>query len=59
MHTLGGYSAHADQRNLLDFIGRMRFPPREVRLVHGDAPAKQALAQALRRRHPGMQVVIP
>ena len=59
VHTLGGYSAHADQRNLLDFIGRMRFPPREVRLVHGDAPAKQALAQALRRRHPGMQVVIP
>lgn len=59
IHTLGGFSAHADRRNLLDFIGRMRFPPRQVRLVHGDAAAKQSLAEELRRRHPGMDVVIP
>ncbi|MCC7098187.1 MAG: hypothetical protein IT500_01225, partial [Rubrivivax sp.] len=38
---------------------RMRFPPRQVRLVHGDAAAKQSLAEELRRRHPGMDVVIP
>lgn len=59
IHTLGGFSAHADRRNLLDFIGRMRFPPRQVRLVHGDSAAKQSLAEELRRRHPGMDVVIP
>uniref|UniRef100_UPI0035664BEB MBL fold metallo-hydrolase RNA specificity domain-containing protein n=1 Tax=Halomonas sp. TaxID=1486246 RepID=UPI0035664BEB len=41
--TIGGYSAHADQRNLLNFIKRMRHPPREIRLVHGDHDAKQAL----------------
>lgn len=59
IHTLGGFSAHADRHNLLDFIGRMRFPPKQVRLVHGEAAAKQSLAAELRLRHPAMEVVIP
>lgn len=48
VHTLSGYSAHADQRNLVDFVRRMRYLPKEVRLVHGDRQARQALATALR-----------
>jgi metallo-beta-lactamase family protein len=54
IHTLGGYSAHADQKDLLNFIGRMRRKPRQVRLVHGDAKhrAKQALAAAIRQINP-------
>jgi metallo-beta-lactamase family protein len=36
IHTLGGYSAHADQKDLLNFIGRMRHKPKQIRLVHGD-----------------------
>jgi metallo-beta-lactamase family protein len=59
IHTLGGFSAHADQKNLLDFIGRMRKPPRQVRLVHGDDEAKRTLATLLRRRHAGMEVMVP
>lgn len=59
VHTLGGYSAHADQKNLLDFVGRMRTPPRQVRLVHGDDGAKRTLAGLLRQRHPGVEVVVP
>jgi metallo-beta-lactamase family protein len=59
IHTLGGFSAHADQKDLVNFIGRMRVKPREVRIVHGDADAKAALAGLLRKLHPGMQVVIP
>jgi metallo-beta-lactamase family protein len=47
VHTLPGYSAHADQHNLVDFIRRMRYPPREVRLVHGDQDARQALRDQL------------
>ncbi|MFC3285472.1 MBL fold metallo-hydrolase RNA specificity domain-containing protein [Litchfieldella rifensis] len=47
VESLSGYSAHADQRDLLHFIGRMRPWPREVRLVHGDGEAKQALQKAL------------
>lgn len=58
VHTLSGYSAHADQKDLLNFIGRMRTPPRQVRLVHGDDGAKQALATLLRQQHAGLDVVI-
>ncbi|MDP4528975.1 MBL fold metallo-hydrolase [Alkalimonas delamerensis] len=43
--SLGGYSAHADQQGLLNFVGRMRRKPKHVRIVHGDLAAKQALQQ--------------
>lgn len=59
VHTLGGYSAHADQKDLLNFIGRMRSPPKQVRIVHGDDTAKRSLATLLTQRHPGLEVVIP
>lgn len=49
IHTLTGYSAHADQRNLIDFVRRMRFLPKEVRLVHGDRKAREALLAAMRK----------
>ncbi|MCO5784813.1 MBL fold hydrolase [Pseudomonas sp. G11-1] len=48
--TLGGYSAHADQKGLVNFVTRMRHWPAEVRLVHGDRGAKQALAVKLREK---------
>ncbi|MBU1666089.1 MAG: MBL fold metallo-hydrolase [Gammaproteobacteria bacterium] len=59
IHALGGYSAHADQKDLLNFIGRMRSKPKQIRLVHGDDSAKQALATAIRQRHPLTEVVVP
>ncbi|MCR5866804.1 MBL fold metallo-hydrolase RNA specificity domain-containing protein [Aquincola sp. J276] len=59
VHTLAGYSAHADQQDLLHFIGRMRSAPRQVRLVHGDDGAKQELAALIHQRHPGTEVVVP
>jgi len=59
VHTLGGYSAHADQKDLLNFITRMRIKPRQVRLVHGDVQAKEALARLVRQHCPGTEVVVP
>ncbi|MFG5411019.1 MBL fold metallo-hydrolase RNA specificity domain-containing protein [Piscinibacter sakaiensis] len=58
VHTLAGYSAHADQQDLLNFACRMRRPPRHVRLVHGEAGAKATLAARLRERLPGAEVVV-
>ncbi|MEE4464630.1 MBL fold metallo-hydrolase RNA specificity domain-containing protein, partial [Azotobacter chroococcum] len=49
--TLGGYSAHADRQGLVNFITRMREWPDEIRLVHGEADAKHALAAELQRRY--------
>lgn len=45
--TISGYSAHADQRDLLNFVKRMRHWPREIRLVHGDAEAKCVFKTAI------------
>ena len=45
--SISGYSAHAGQDDLVNFIGRMRKLPSEVRLVHGDASAKSTLRQKL------------
>jgi len=58
VHTIGGYSAHADQRDLLEFVLGIPAPPREVRLVHGEADAKMGLAERLRAELPGCQVQV-
>ena len=46
-HSLSGYSAHADQQNLLDYVQGMSEPPGEVVLVHGERDAKSALRAKL------------
>ena len=47
IHSISGYSAHADQRNLVDFVRRMRKRPEEIHLVHGEEIARRALAEEL------------
>jgi len=59
VHVVGGYSAHADQRMLVNFVRRMRYPPAEVRLVHGSPEAKAALQGRLQEACPQAQVLIP
>lgn len=59
VYTLGGYSAHADQRGLVNFVKRMNRQPKEVRIVHGDNQAKSALRNRLSSLLPGSNVWIP
>ncbi|MDA3787932.1 MAG: MBL fold metallo-hydrolase, partial [Desulfobacula sp.] len=47
-HTLSGYSAHADQNTLINWVNSMIEPPKEIRLVHGESNARNALAEKLR-----------
>lgn len=47
VHTIGGLSAHADQRGLIDWYSAIVGKPRLL-LVHGEEEAQQALAQAVR-----------
>lgn len=47
VHVLSGYSAHADQQGLLDWVAAMETRPRMIRLVHGDKGARSALAEKL------------
>ncbi|MEK0427120.1 MAG: hypothetical protein RJB11_3211 [Planctomycetota bacterium] len=46
-HTLSGYSAHADQLDLIQFVQGIPKPPQEIRLVHGEEHAKEALQKKL------------
>jgi metallo-beta-lactamase family protein len=50
VHTLPGYSAHADQQGLVDWISAMPEKPGAVKLVHGEHGARQALKEVLERR---------
>lgn len=45
--TLGGYSAHADQQGLVEFVLGIPSWPGEIRLVHGESGAKNALRKRL------------
>jgi len=60
IHTISGYSAHAGQRDLLNFVKRMRHKPREIRVVHGDEEAKREFKLRLEQLlGDSTEVVIP
>lgn len=46
--TINGFSAHAGQRQLLDWIGGMARPDLRIVLVHGEAKAQDTLAGLIR-----------
>ena len=49
--TLGGYSAHADQTGLIEFVTGMAHWPKRIKIVHGDDGAKRTLARELSQRY--------
>ncbi len=60
---IGGYSAHADQANLLSFVRSMRRWPTQIRIVHGNDGARQALKAKFeamaREKGREVEVVLP
>jgi len=56
--SIGGYSAHADQKGLMEFVTGMQQWPTEIRVVHGEQKAKQALADVLRVQYAAREVSI-
>ncbi|MNY63116.1 RNA-metabolising metallo-beta-lactamase [compost metagenome] len=63
INTIGGYSAHADQKGLLGFVTRMRDWPSQVRIVHGETGAKHELGKRLkalyRQAQRNLELLIP
>ncbi|MCA0935185.1 MBL fold metallo-hydrolase [Vibrio alginolyticus] len=47
IHTISGYSAHADKKDLLKFIAGIPTPPKAVHFIHGEQDAKRALGREL------------
>jgi len=59
VYTLGGLSAHADQRNLLDWLGHFHKAPRKIFVVHGEAETASAFAEAVTRELGWGELVLP
>ena len=59
VQQISGYSAHAGQKDLLNFIKRMRVKPQRVHIVHGDEQAKRALQALIHQTFEGVEAVIP
>lgn len=65
VHTLGGFSAHAGQSELIDWVSHFDHHP-ELYLVHGELEKMQILQEALRTRlnwianipEPGEQIAL-
>jgi metallo-beta-lactamase family protein len=57
IHTLGGFSAHASQSQLIDWLSRFTTRKPRLYLVHGEAEAKQALKDAVKPL--GWEATIP
>lgn len=51
VHTLGGFSAHAGQTELLDWAGAVAADRPRMLLTHGEPDARQALAELMLKRH--------
>jgi metallo-beta-lactamase family protein len=58
IHTLGGFSAHAGQTQLLNWLGHVRTPVPRVHLVHGEPEKSAALAEKIREKHADIEVGI-
>ncbi|BBL24924.1 MULTISPECIES: MBL fold metallo-hydrolase RNA specificity domain-containing protein [Comamonas] len=59
VHTLGGFSAHADQKALLDWAGAFTQAPKQTFVVHGEAKSATALSERLQALPGWGQVTIP
>ncbi len=57
IHTLGGFSAHASQSQLLDWALQFKEPRPRLHLIHGDAEAKTTLSTCF--HHQGWPAKIP
>ncbi len=58
VHTINGFSAHADQKELMSWIGNFKNPLLTVFVIHGEESTSLAFAQTLREAFP-FQVNVP
>ena len=59
VQMLDGFSAHADSHQILDWVEQIQDPkPAKIFIVHGEAPAQEALKEQIEKRF-GEEVYIP
>ncbi|MBN1665319.1 MAG: MBL fold metallo-hydrolase [Deltaproteobacteria bacterium] len=58
IYTINGFSAHAGQGQIMDWLSHFVTKDMKIFLVHGEYSAQQALAQVIREKH-NYEVIIP
>jgi len=58
IHTLGGFSAHADQKGLLEWLSHFKNPKLQVLVNHGEEKISQELARMIEEQF-HLKTVIP
>ncbi len=58
IHTLGGFSAHADQRGLLEWLSHFENPNLEVFVNHGEEKVSMELARRIQERF-HLKTIVP
>ena len=59
IESLDGFSGHADQKGLMDFVRVMQKKPHQTFIVHGEVDSSESLANALRSELALMNIHIP
>jgi metallo-beta-lactamase family protein len=52
VHTIGGFSAHADQKELMSWLGHFKNSDLQVFIVHGEESVSLAFAKAIEQAFP-------
>ncbi len=50
VYTIGGFSAHADQRELIEWVRNFRNPSLQIFVIHGEEKSSLAFARVLREQ---------
>lgn len=58
IHSIGGFSAHADQAGLMDWLGTFKKMPRGIFITHGENGAQKEMAAMIRHNF-GLEPSIP
>jgi metallo-beta-lactamase family protein len=57
VHTIGGFSAHADQKELLEWLGSFKNKP-EIFIVHGEEDVSLQFEELIRDKF-GFKTYVP
>lgn len=56
--NLEGFSAHADQAGIVNWISHLKMPPKKIFVTHGEPKASHALAQLLKEQF-NTEAIVP
>lgn len=56
--NLGGFSGHADQNDLMEFVDNMKIKPKKIFITHGENDGAEALSKLLIEKY-NVEAIIP